>query len=221
MSTNPKTPLRAMSGPLLTNLSTPIHRGSGANTSQSNLHKVDDYQPYLAEDLRQKKNISFDQFFEHIFKVDTKIPLSKDLQALAKNPKFKKLLKAIPGPGGLETDRYGPFTALANYCLGRLVPSDRKGAHAWFCRNDNKYIRGSDAGRKPDVFIVDQCRVEGFPGRVSAQECTKNGPVKEGSVDGRFWWSEVWSYLEFETYYGISHGDCYCQPNKHSLKTCL
>ena len=69
MSSAPhKTPVKAMSasGPLLANLSTPYHRGSGANTSQATAHKVPEYQIYIAQDLSMKKNVSVEQFFEHI-----------------------------------------------------------------------------------------------------------------------------------------------------------
>lgn len=96
-----------------------------------------------------------------------------------------------------EPGRYHPYAMLTNYTLDEVnrrhdekLPANR--IHVQFCRNDPVYIDGSDSLRKPDGGVAEKSMLQSRPPRNPAK-CVSKGPTED-----RFFWAELFGFLEFK-----------------------
>ncbi|KAJ6459432.1 hypothetical protein C8R47DRAFT_1226573 [Mycena vitilis] len=166
--------------------STPWSKGAVTNTAYASDHTQKEYAQYLKEDVANEVVITVDQFQKWIL-----ASLDKDLvdqiEDLIETSEFKKLMQAYEADVGREQELYGPFVELANHCLDELRFNKLQ-----FCRNDDTFLRGSDASRKPDVVnVFDAALNTQFRG--SVDDLSERGPWY-----APFHWGELKSFWEFK-----------------------
>jgi hypothetical protein len=105
--------------PSLTIHSTPHSQGSGSHYSYHSQNLQDHYKPYLKEDLKHKRTITFDEFLNEILHLPTDwIKQNKSQISCIVNTKlFLDKVSTYCEPVGRETHRYPPFIILANYVV--------------------------------------------------------------------------------------------------------
>ncbi|KAJ6529869.1 hypothetical protein DFH09DRAFT_153470 [Mycena vulgaris] len=164
--------------------STPQSKGSGSHSNYAFEHTQKDYAPYLQEDLTHEKEITVAQFFEWILRI-TDTPAT---EAGKPDAKFEEYMHTYNWFDSYqrETDLYGPFVELANYCIG-------KQAKIQFCRNDPTFVLGSEADRKPDVLNIWKSALR-LGDRLNVDNLSLGGPGKGNA----FHWMELLAFWEFK-----------------------
>ena len=176
----------------LTIHSTPHSQGSGSHYSYHSQNLQDHYKPYLKEDLKHKRTITFDKFLNEILHLPTDwIKLNESQISCIVNAKpFSDKVSTYCELVGNETHRYPPFIILANYVVEKLAHNSE--SNLSFCRNDPIYVKGSSGQRKPDVVGVCWRSLQ-IAERSSVDNLMKGGPNEQP-----FWWTELLSFLEFK-----------------------
>lgn len=175
----------------LTIHSTPHSQGSGSHYSYHSQNLQDHYKPYLKEDLKHKRTITFDEFLNETLHLPTDWIKRNESQisCIVNAKSFSDKVSTYCEPVSHETHRYPPFIILTNFIVNMLAHNSE--FNLSFCRNDPIYVRGSSGQRKPDVVSV--CWRSLRVAERSSVDNLMKGPNKQP-----FWWTELLSYLEFK-----------------------
>lgn len=171
---------------------TPQNRGTGSHGSYQTLNKPAHYRGYLREDIKKSSIVPIKTFLEAL-------GLPKEqadngnirYNRIAGSQAFKTRLEAYLRLAKNEEERYGPYVDLVGYVLTEL-----KGKHLDVCRNDPAEIKGSFAGRSPDIVIVPNAAFSRGD-RINADDFSKSGPTGE-LAELAFHWSELLHFIELK-----------------------
>jgi hypothetical protein len=172
--------------------STPHSQGSSSHYSYHSQNHQSDYKPYLKEDLKHQRTITFDEFLNDVLHLapDWIDRNASRISDIVHTKRYGNMLSKYREPVTHETSRYPPFIILANHILDQL--DHNPDSNICFCRNDPVIVGGSCAERKPDVVGVRNQSLE-VSERSSVDNLMKNGP--DGAC---FWWTELLLYFEFK-----------------------
>jgi hypothetical protein len=185
----PSTPPKPLS---LTIHSTPHSQGSSSHYSYHSQNLQDHYKPYLKEDLKHKRTITFDEFLNDVLHLaaDWIERNASQIWGIVDTKPFLDMISRYCEPMAHETHRYSPFIVLANYVVDKVAHNSE--SNLSFCRNDPIYVKGSSGQRKPDVVGVSWRSLQ------VADRSSVDNLMKEGPNEQPFWWTELLSYLEFK-----------------------
>jgi hypothetical protein len=185
----PSTPTKPPSLPIH---STPHSQGSGSHYSYHSRNLQEHYKPYLKEDLKHKRTITFDAFLNEVLHLSTDWieRNASHIRGIVDTKPFLAMISKYCEPMAHETHRYSPFIVLANHVVGKLAHNSE--SNLSFCRNDPIHVRGSSGQRKPDVVgVIWRCLQ--LAARSSVDNLMKDGPNGQP-----FWWTELLAFLEFK-----------------------
>jgi len=167
-------------------------------------HTQNIYKPYLAADIDDTLEVSFDDFLQTAFDLPANWEDDPQLVDITTTLAFRKLLSVYATKVEDETGRYHPFNTLANYIIAQLGEE----SSLVFCRNDPVLARGSSAGRKPDSVVVQPSALQ-INTRISWDSLSEKGPGL-GKYDA-FYWHEILAFcviklkkLDLTSYLSVS-----------------
>lgn len=189
---NPNTPAKVSGIQAIISNDTPFSKGSGSHQNHSTQHARDDYEPYLAEDIKREYKVTPDQFLHDVLRLSLEeldpstIPKVKKIMA---SRKYQRHIEAYCQECTKEPMRYAPFTSLVEYIFKELSPKQAP-EDICLCRNDPVIVQGSAGARKPDVVGIHR---RGIDQRGSIDDMNERGPASQP-----FSWRDLVSFWEFK-----------------------
>lgn len=174
---------------------TPLNKGSSTDYAWDTKHNQSDYAPYLMEDIRRKKTVTFDDFLKHVLAVPEDWEMASSYATLkGEGSPYEANLatfRAIEHRNIIHGEKklYRPFADLVNSVVDHMLDAStdtKDKPYLRLRRNDPAYIRGSYARRKPDLVAVPTAQYD------KRQEELDEAP------DPNFSWNSVLGFIEFK-----------------------
>ncbi|KAF8798526.1 hypothetical protein BYT27DRAFT_7150876 [Phlegmacium glaucopus] len=174
--------------------STPWTAGSASHEHHRTQNTQAHYKPFLAADIANAAIVSFDEFLQFAFSIESNWRENEKYTAfhtIVSSEKFETLLSKYQDKVNYETERYDPFNSLANYIateLNKYFPSEI----IVICRNDHVPVEGSFAQRIPDCVAVHMSAM------LQGERTGWDNLSKDGPKTNPFHWFELLAFLEFK-----------------------